>query len=140
MNGTRGLVIAIAASFIVGCSAGLMGGILFTHLMGAHRWGHERSPFGRHEGPPGRGGPRGPAREMLPYLSRELDLSAEQQQHIQVLIDRARQEHQAVRESMEVWVGRELTPEQRMRWKDLERQMGMRRRGPDRGGPPPERP
>ena len=145
MNGTRGLVIAIAVSFIVGCSAGLMGGIVFAHLMGH---GHRLGPFGMHEGPPpfmGRGGPGGGMRgdRMLPYLTREMNLTAEQQQRMRELIDRARHEHQAVRESMQVWIDLELTPAQRTRWKELEAQMGMERhrmgrdRPPDR---PPDRP
>jgi Spy/CpxP family protein refolding chaperone len=144
MNGNRGLIIAIAASFIVGCSAGLMGGIVFVHFMG-HGRGARFDSFGMRGGPPpfmGHGGSRGPTRDerMLPYLARELDLTAAQQQRMKELIDRARHEHEAVRESMEVRVAQELTPAQRARWKELEQRMGMRRHGPDRDGPPPEAP
>lgn len=141
MNGNRGLIIAVAAAFIVGCSVGLVSGMLFTHVVarGLHgRFG----PFGMHQGPPpfmGRGGPWGAMREhrMFPYLAREMDLTAEQQRRMRELMDRARREHEAVRESMEVWLDRELTPAQRARWRELEERMGMPRHGRMRGGPPP---
>jgi len=48
VNGTRGLLIATAAAFIVGCSVGLMGGMLFMHF----------GP-GMHGGPGGRFGSSG---------------------------------------------------------------------------------
>lgn len=142
MNGNRGLIIAIAASFIVGCSVGLMGGIAFTHWMG-----HGPGPgFGRGGRPPfmerrGPGGPGGPSRgeRMFTYLSREVDLSPEQSKRIEALIDHARRQHEAVRESTEAALDRELTPQQRARWRELEKEMGMRRHG-GREGPPPDRP
>jgi Spy/CpxP family protein refolding chaperone len=137
VNGNRGLIIAVAVSFIVGCSVGLMGGIVFTHLVG-----HGPGPgFGRgmeHRGP---GGPGGPERRerMFTYMSRKMDLSPEQSKRIEALIDQARSQHEAVRESTEAALDRELTPEQRARWRELEKEMGMRRHG-GREGPPPDRP
>ena len=148
MNGTRGLIIAIAAAFIVGCSVGLMGGIVFSRLVG---YG-PGPPFGRHGGPPvffERSFPGGPSRgeRVFTYMSREIDLNPEQRKRIEVLIDNARRQHEAVRESTEAALDRELTPAQRARWRGLEQEMGMHRRRegpppgePGREGPPPDRP
>ena len=136
MNGTRGLLIATAAAFIVGCSVGLMGGILFMRF-GA-QGPHERFMSGGRRGgaPPfeRRGGP-GPPEGLLPMLGRELDLSPEQHGRILAQIDRARLQHGAVRESMHVWIERELTPEQRERWKKMEVRYERSRRGPRARGP-----
>ena len=136
MNGTRGLLIATAAAFIVGCSVGLMGGILFMRFggpgphggfrPGAPGWGSP--PFER-RGAPGR--PEG----MLPMLVRELDLSPEQHDRILGRIDRAREQHGAVRESLHLWIERELTPEQRERWKHMEERFERSHRGPRSRGP-----
>lgn len=134
MNGTRGLLIATAAAFIVGCSVGLMGGMLFMHFgPGMHGGpGGRFGSSGRFERRIGPGGPEG----MLPMMARELDLSPEQHDRILRQIDRVRAEHAAARESLHVWIDRELTPEQRERWKAMEerfersRRGGMRSRGP----------
>lgn len=128
MNGTRGLVIATAAAFIVGCSVGLMGGILFMRFAGP--W-----PGGPMFGAP-RGGPhammrRGPGRAewMMPKLDRALDLTPEQHERIVAHLDRARKQTVAVHESLQVWIERELTPEQAAKWKQMERQFERSRRG-----------
>lgn len=134
MNGTRGLIIATTAAFIVGCSVGLMGGILLTHF-GGPRWHGEPRPGGRGARFERRIGP-GPPEGMLPMMERELALTPEQHERIVRLIDRTRAQHAAARESMHVWIGRELTPEQGERWKAMEerfersRRGGMRSRGP----------
>jgi hypothetical protein len=138
VNGLRGLVIATAAAFIVGCSAGLMGGILFMRFGGP---GHARD--GRHGGRPPwseRRGPGGPGREqrMVPMLERDLDLTPEQARRVEAHLDRARREHAAVRESVNTWIERELTPAQRERWKQMQTRFERERRG-RRGGPPPDR-
>ena len=138
MNGARGLLIATAAAFIVGCSVGLMGGIVFMRFgaPGPHD-GFMRG--GMRGGPPPferRGGP-GPPEGMLPMLGRELDLSADQRDRILRQIDRARQQHGAVRESMHVWIERELTPGQRERWKRMEERFARSRRGSGSRGPRP---
>jgi hypothetical protein len=126
VNGTRGLIIATAAAFIVGCSVGLMGGIVFVHLVASRRHGPVvfegvrgggRPPFfGRGWPGPGPGGRDG----MLPALDRALDLSPEQHERLITVLDRARHEHEVVRDSMHVWIERELTPAQRERWRQME--------------------
>lgn len=135
MNGTRGLVIAVAAAFIVGCSVGLMGGILFMRfgptvphpgwMRGAM---HGRPPLFE-----GRGGP-GHMERMLPVLARELDLSPEQRERFVRQLDRAREHHSAARESMRVWIERELTPAQREKWDRWEAVFERTRRGPGARG------
>ena len=149
MNGTRGLVIATAAAFIVGCSVGLMGGILFMRfatpappwvaMRDGRRMEGPRSFERRVGGEPRRRGPgarRGPAREdhMMLMLEQELDLSAAQRERIVAQLDRARRAHAAVRDSVQVWIDHELTPAQREKWKQMEarfeeekRARGMRR-------------
>jgi hypothetical protein len=136
VNGARGLLIATAAAFIVGCSVGLMGGILFMRFAGpgSHRVFMKGE---RHGGPPPfarRGGP-GPPEGMLRMMGRELDLSQDQHDRILQQIDRAGQQHRAVRESMHVWIERELTPEQRERWKRMEERFERSRRGSRSRGP-----
>lgn len=137
MNGTRGLIIATAAAFIVGCSVGLMGGILFMRFGGPGSHGGF-GPGGRHGGPHPfeRRLVPGPPEGMLRMMVRELDLSPGQHDRILRQIDRARMQHGAVRESMHVWIGRELTPDQRERWNRMEerfersRHDGRRSRAP----------
>ena len=136
MNGTRGLVIATTAAFIVGCSLGLMGGILFMRFGGAGPHGGFM-PGGRFGGPTPferRVGP-GPPEGMLRMLGRELDLTPEQHDRILRHIDRVREQQGAVRESMHVWIDRELTPEQRERWKAMEERFERSRRGSRFRGP-----
>ena len=136
MNGTRGLMIATAAAFVVGCSVGLLGGMLFMHFMGPGHFGPPfgHAPWGR---PPfeARGGPH--ADGLMPMLERELDLSPQQRERIVAQLDRVRREQTAVRESMQVWIERELTPEQRARWKQMELRFERWRHG--RGSRSPRR-
>jgi hypothetical protein len=141
VNGTRGLIIATAAAFIVGCSAGLMGGILFTHFVGPRFHGGPRMLFfERHGGPDRSGMPGGPER-WIPWLERELNLSPAQHERIVAVLDRARHEQIAERESLHVWIGRELTPEQREKWKQMEQGFERSRRGRwERGPMSPDRP
>src|SRR5262245_27062297 len=100
--------------------------MLFMHLMrpgpfgprfGHARWGPGR-PFESRDDH--RGGPPGERREggLLPVLERELDLTPAQRVRIVAQLDRARHQQAAVRESMQVWIERELTPEQRTRWRE----------------------
>lgn len=151
MNGTRGLIIATAAAFIVGCSVGLMGGILFMRFAGPGPHGGPmfggmrgaRPPFLERRGPggPGRPGIRGGPERWIPWLERELDLSPGQHERIVAVLDRARKEQVAQRESLHVWIERELTPDQRARWKQMENRFERSRRGRGFRGPmQPDRP
>jgi hypothetical protein len=124
MNGMRALVIAAIASFIVGCSVGLVSGVLIMRL------GGPPPPFRtmRVQRPPDPG-PRGD--RMLSMLSRALDLSDDQRQRIATLIEDARHEQGASRDSLRARISRELTPDQRERWERFEMRFGRRdRRGP----------
>ena len=125
MNGTRGLVIATAAAFIIGCSAGLMGGIALMRLAGPSifAFGRHGAPFfTRHVPGPGETG------RMLPKLESALNLSPEQRERIVAHLDRARREQAVVRESLQTWIERELKPDQRVRWKQLQDQFERSRR------------
>jgi hypothetical protein len=128
MNG-RGLVIAIVAAFIVGCSAGMVGGILFARF--AMR---PEAHMGRDER--GRGGPRGRT-PLMERIERTLDLAPEQRQRIERVLEESRKGYGVVRESTHAAIERELTPDQRERWRQAEeRFLRERRRG---SGRPPWR-
>jgi len=78
---------------------------------------------------------------MLPVLERALSLSPEQHERLVAHLDRARRETAVVRESMQVWIENELTPEQRERWKRMEARFERSRRGRwPREPMPPDRP
>jgi len=140
MNGTRGLVIATAAAFIVGCSVGLMGGIVFVHFVAPQLHGRPEFGMGRGFGPPGTGGHGHEHDRMLPELDRSLSLTPEQHGRILAALDRARDEQVAVRESVHVWIERELKPEQRERWKQMEQRFERARRARwSRGATPDSR-
>lgn len=145
MNGARGLVIATAAAFIVGCSVGLMGGIVFMRFAapgpnGERMFGPMRGPRPPFLERGGRGMAGGPER-MMPVLERALDLSPAQRERIVAVLDRARHHQVALRESVQVWIERELTPAQRERWKQMEQRFERSRRGRwSREPMPPDRP
>ena len=128
-------MIALAAAFLVGCSSGVLGGILFARfvMLPPHmqRVGfdlHYGGPPPMHRGgentamPGGRPGPDGPPPEhLLLRLTSVLELTPEQREHLRPLIDRSRAEFGAVRESLDARIVRELTPEQRTRWNEMQR-------------------
>lgn len=136
MNGGKGVLIAAGAAFIVGCSVGLMGGILFMRsaLPGSHGKylsGGMRGGYPQHFGSRGPRGPEGARHQerMISHLERELDLTPAQRERIVAQLDAARAGHAAVRESMQVWLERELTPGQHERWKKMEARFERSRRG-----------
>lgn len=128
MNGNRGLVIGMLAALIVGCSVGLVGGILFARYNGMH---------GPHDGHGGRpGGPRGPG-SMLERMERDLALTPDQSDRVEKILEESRRGFATVRESTHAAIERELTPAQRDQWKQMEERFQReRRRG---SGRPPWR-
>ncbi|HEY2954476.1 MAG TPA: hypothetical protein VGK89_04435 [Candidatus Eisenbacteria bacterium] len=124
MNGNRGLVIAIAAALIAGCAAGMVGGILFARfgmIPAMHFAGGPRGPRG--------GGPHGTG-SMLERMGRDLDLTADQRERIERILEESRRGYAVVRESTHAAIARELTPAQRERWTQMEeRFLRERRRG-----------
>jgi Spy/CpxP family protein refolding chaperone len=121
VNGARGLVIAVLASFLVGCSMGLMGGILIARFVL-----HPPSPrlAWRHPEPGMR--PRGPVLEMI---ERRLDVTAAQRARIEAILDSSRVAYAAVRESTHAALRRELRPEQRGALDRMEARIMRERRG-----------
>ncbi len=158
---TRGqLVIALSAAFLVGSSVGVLGGIVFArfvllphHPMFADHAG-PGPDFGPGPGPgpgagpgagpgPGPGGafpPGGPERHLA-RLSRALGLSAAQRERLAAVMEQSHGEFDGVRDSLEARIARELTPAQRERWKQMQREFhgtGARRGPwphPDRADP-----
>ena len=124
MNGGRGLMIGILAAFIIGCSIGIVSGILFARFTPVP-WGHAiAGPGGPRGGPP-----RGPG-PMLERLERELDLTPDQRGRIERILEESRRGYAVVRESTHAAIERELTPAQREEWKQMEeRFLRERRRG-----------
>ena len=120
------VVLAVVSALFLGMALGFMGGVVFS--------GHffERGGprvFWRHHGPGPRvpGGPGGPgelgmmppARVILPWLRRELDLTPQQVEAIRGEIQASRRELSGVHDSLHVRVARHLTPEQRRRFVEL---------------------
>ncbi len=144
----KAIVISLLAMFLSGAALGLMGGMLFVH----HMHGLPFGPMGRHAaflhdrpmpgdlggpGGPGRpGGPGGPGmrghdpiRDLLPRLTRLLDLTPEQLARLEPKVRATREQFGAVRESLHSRIESELTPEQIQRWRE------MRERAPFPGEP-----
>jgi hypothetical protein len=140
----KAIIISLLAMFLSGAAFGVMGGILFAHHM------HERmmgmgggpgGPGGRHIGMRyawGFGGPddenRGgirivhrqggePLEDVLPHLTRMLELTPEQVARIEPKVRDTRGQFAAVRESLHSRIESELTPEQIERWRELRRHM-----------------
>jgi hypothetical protein len=165
MISKRGLAIAVAASFIVGSSLGLISGVFLARIVflsgwrggAAMHWGRPEVPGhlmpgrgmrGRPIPPPGmrgrgmlgpemRGAGPGP---MFLLLARELDLSETQRGRIEQILDRSRGAWAAVRDSTRAAIERELTPEQRAKWIVMEQRfpgVGLwgLPHGPGRGRP-----
>jgi hypothetical protein len=123
--GTRGLVIAIVASLIVGVSTGMVAGVLILRFTPVLRPMPPGPP-----GFPGRPmfGPGSPAdpmaadgqRMLLLRLSDDLDLDAGQRARVMAVLESARVARDAARESVRVRIERELTPQQREEWRRIE--------------------
>lgn len=122
------IIIALVATFLIGASLGLMGGILF-----AGHQPHMRRPAWAGAGPrmgaprmPGIGGGGDPdrrvlrERQVLPHLRSELALTDAQTERIRVLLEEAHASMGAARDSLRARIERVLTAEQRERWSRLE--------------------
>lgn len=133
MNGTRGLLLAVVAAAMFGAACGVVGGIVLERVA----W-HGPGPWMMHGAPPPRdrhGAHFGPPLERL---VRELDLTDTQRERVMADIERTRLEGRAVRESLRVRIERELTPEQRARFRAIA--PPFRGSNPERGSwPRPDR-
>ena len=135
MSGWRGTVIAASVAFLVGCSLGLASGVLMMRFGGPPGLGMHglfRSGLGG-AFQSGHGGLAGRDRWM-PMLERELSLNADQRDRISAMLVATRQQHQAQRESLRVEIEHVLTPEQRVKWKEMESRFQRQGR---RESPPP---
>ncbi len=131
MNGMRGLVIAALTAFMLGATGGLIAGVVLAHSFegGWDRWRMERRfapPARPLEGP------------IMRQLERRLDFSPEQRDRIERIFERARTQHEAVRESTRAAIERELTAQQKEGWERLE--LRLRHRGRLELPPPPPEP
>jgi hypothetical protein len=125
----RNLIIAIVVAFVFGVSGGLIG------ALGAVAFVHHRGGPPAFLGGPERPGPRGermrPGRPGRPrmesILHRELGLSDTQRERIEQILDGARPRYAAVRASTHAEILRVLTPEQQVKWNELEERLPGRR-------------
>lgn len=117
MIGTRGLLVAVVVAAMFGAACGILGGIGVVHFVASHHPGVFRhlmhgdrprfAPPGERFGPP------------FARLARDLDLSDAQRERIEADIERTRTEGRALRESLRVRIERELTAEQRARFRTI---------------------
>lgn len=140
------IIISLLAMFLSGAALGLMGGIYFSHRMHAKAMGLPEAPHGGmflgrpfvgpfdrpHRGPGGPGGPGDPIENVLPRLTRMLELSPEQVERIAPKVGATRGQFAAVRESLHARIESELTPQQIKRWREMRERMDHpgRPRGP----------
>ena len=117
-----GLIIAMLSALLFGATVGLLGGVAFTRcVLDRPGAGAFARPWGRRPTPM-------PGLLML-RLERELKLSDAQRHQIQDLLDHARTDFGAVRDSTHARLERILTPEQQTRWHQLE--LERRARNPE---------
>jgi len=98
-----------------------VGGFVSAHWVAHHVAGAHRGP--------GRGGPRA----MLHHLEKRLDFTPDQSKQIETILERQRGRMDALRDSTHAEIERVLTPEQRARFRELERR--LLRFGPPPGAP-----
>ena len=115
------IILAVVSALFLGAALGFMGGVLFTK----HHFGEGRGRMASRMHGPGRPGRPGDVRVMpsanvlLPWLERELDLSAEQLGAIRAEIAKSREDMAGVHDSLHTRVARHLTPQQRERFERL---------------------
>lgn len=126
------IVIALVATFLIGASLGLMGGIFFAmHQRPFHaEWragGAFRPGPGREPGLLGRVVDRRVLRHVavMPRLREALDLTDAQAAEIEPLIEATHRTMGEARDSLRARIERVLTPEQRERWRRLEERRGF---------------
>jgi hypothetical protein len=117
MSGSRGLVLAVAAAALFGAACGVLGGIGVVHFVARHHPGALTRFL--HGGPPPMGPREGRFGPPISRLERGLHLSETQRTRIESEVERTRVESRALRESLRVRIERELTPEQRSRFRAL---------------------
>lgn len=128
MISKQNLVLAISASLVVGIAIGLIGGVLFSRVFVFAHHGPMRPEamermHPRHE--------RG-----MQFLERRLDLSDEQMDAIETIVERSRGTSDSLHDLARAQIHELLTPEQRERWERMNRRMFPR----GRPGMPPRRP
>lgn len=125
------IVIALVATFLIGASLGLMGGIFFAMHQRPFR-AELRAGGAFHPGPgpePGLLGP--PDRRVMrhvmvmPRLREALDLTDAQAAAIEPLIEQTHRTMGEARDSLRARIERVLAPEQRERWRRLEERRGF---------------
>jgi len=124
-----GLIIAMLSALLFGATVGLLGGVAFTRCV------LDRPGAGAFAGSWGRRPAPMPGLLML-RLERELKLSDAQRHQIQEVLDHARSEFGAARDSTRARLERVLTPEQQTRWHqmELERRARNPEPAPNEGG------
>lgn len=134
MNGSRGTILAISASLIVGCAIGLIVGVLFARSMFALgvRGASE------HRFRPG---------DRLRMVEERLHLDKDQSDRIEKIVESSRADVDSIRDQTRQQILAVLTPDQREKWQRMDPfffHHGGPPHGPDGPGdeppPPPDRP
>ena len=132
------LIMMVVVAALVGASVAIVVGVAYEHHI---RFGPREGWMHRDGGfrPPPGGRP--PLEQVLPRLARELDLTPAQIERIKPKVIESQKQFEAARESLRSRIDAELTPEQRQRWKNMERMHVVLRRLPgSRAHEYPDRP
>lgn len=139
MNGSRGTILAVSASLIVGCAIGLIAGVLFARAMffvPGGPWGHGH--FGHRPERPG---------IVMDIIRRRLDLTKVQSDRIDKIVEVSRSDVDSIRAQTRQQILQVLTPDQRAKWERMDEHFfhhGGPPHGPGEPGdeppPPPDRP
>ncbi len=131
------LVLSLVVAMLLGCAMGFIGSV----MMARATFGEMPPMFGQH-GPGGPGGRGGPDNHGARFdrLVHALDLTPEQVARLKPRVEATRKQFDALRDSMHAQIDRELTPEQREKFKKLQAMRPFPRPGHDRGAWPPPPP
>ena len=139
------LVLSLVVALLLGCAMGFIGSVMLARatfgevppIFGQGRIGHHE-----HGGPGGPKGSNGPGNHGARFerLVRALDLTPDQVARLKPRVEATRKQFDALRDSMHAQIDRELTPQQREKFKKLQAMRPFPRPGHDRGAWPPPPP
>ncbi len=121
------VVMLVVAMALAGAALGLLAGVMLAHhALPLHGPWPARAELGP---PPGA---HPPIERVLPRLARALDLTPEQVRRLEPKLRASQLQFEAARESLRGRIDAELTPQQRVRWREMQKRHEhmMGRRGP----------
>ena len=123
------LILSLLVVFLLGAAGGLIGSVVIARQM----FGSVPAFFGGRSmhGPGGHGEGPGSHHDRFARLAHDLELTPEQIERLEPRVDATRKQFDALRDSMRAQIDRELTPEQREKFKRLQAQRQFPRPGND---------